>query len=706
MAAALRLVGVLGVIAVVLLLQALPANAHASFVTSQPAPGTDLAAAPGVVVLDFSEPMIEDLSQVTVTDPTGQQFTARPSDDLKISVDVDSTMQGVYEVDWKTVSPIDGHTLEGGFEFGVGADAATVEDELDGLDGADLVIAGARAVEYAGLLGALGLLALAGVAGATGAPWRPRGLQWWVVAAGVGGIATVLGEVLLAGGSSSVLATARSFLAARSGVPRALRIVLELGAVVSVWISARRTPGGSVPDRWARVAATILTLASLVALSAASHAAASGSLGVIVNTVHLWTAGLWAGAILAMALHRPPDGWTGQQGRALLGEYWLIALSAFIVTVLTGSVRGLQELSSFSDLWSTSYGQTLTRKLAAVAAMVPLSVLAWWRHRVHARLEGGVALLVVISAATLAAYPVPPGRAGDEVAAEETATVASLPQEGDLTLARAAGDTVVGLSIRPGEPGINDVYVHLVPPRGSDEAGDLDVALAPPGAPNAPMETCDTACRVATLPLDGGEQLDIEVSGPDGGSARFQVPSLPAPDGTELAAALTERMREVDRLRYDEVFGPVTPPITSSWEIVAPNRIHGVSQQEGEYYNEIIRIEDRWWQRDGPDAVWEARSGPAVKSNRFIWDYDGKTAARVVGEEVVDGTETQIVSFVVDRGDFPIWYRLWVDADDRVRRAEMRTQGHFMDHRYHDFDGEFTIEPPSGPVRDREEPEQ
>ena len=103
----LRLAGLLAVTAVVLLLQALPASAHASFVTSQPAPDTDLAAAPGVVVLEFSEPMIQDLSWVTVTDPTGQQFTARPSDDLTISVDVDSTMQGVYEVEWKTVSPID-----------------------------------------------------------------------------------------------------------------------------------------------------------------------------------------------------------------------------------------------------------------------------------------------------------------------------------------------------------------------------------------------------------------------------------------------------------------------------------------------------------------------------------------------------------------------------------------------------------------------
>jgi len=43
----------------------------------------------------------------------------------------------------------------------------------------------------------------------------------------------------------------------------------------------------------------------------------------------------------------------------------------------------------------------------------------------------------------------------------------------------------------------------------------------------------------------------------------------------------------------------------------------------------------------------------------------------------------------------PIWFRLWVDPDGLVRRAEMRAAGHFMDQRYDHFDVPLAIEAPS-----------
>lgn len=153
-------------------------------------------------------------------------------------------------------------------------------------------------------------------------------------------------------------------------------------------------------------------------------------------------------------------------------------------------------------------------------------------------------------------------------------------------------------------------------------------------------------------------------------------------------------MRQVRTLRYDEVFRPVDPPITSTWEIVAPSRLRGAITA-GTDPRGTMRIGDRRWSRDGPDQDWTGGEpgGVAVKAKRFIWDYDDKVAARIVGEETVDGVDTRIVTFFVDVG-LPVWYRLWVDDDDRVRRAQMRAQGHFMDHQYYDFDAPITIEPP------------
>lgn len=180
-------VGLASLTLLLLLLAAAPASAHAAFVASSPEPGAELVSAPGVVTLRFSEPLIDDLSSATVTDPAGQDFTSGPSGDREIEVDVNSTTQGQYTVEWKTVSPIDGHTLRGRFSFGVGADVGHQDDASDLPTATDLAIGAARALEYAGLLGGLGLLTLASAAARARAPWAPRGLHRWVAAAALGG---------------------------------------------------------------------------------------------------------------------------------------------------------------------------------------------------------------------------------------------------------------------------------------------------------------------------------------------------------------------------------------------------------------------------------------------------------------------------------------------------------------------------------------
>jgi methionine-rich copper-binding protein CopC len=64
------------VVAVVLALVSTPAVAHAHAVvaSSEPQAGQRLGTAPGVVVLEFSEPVNTKLSRATVIDPTGRRF--------------------------------------------------------------------------------------------------------------------------------------------------------------------------------------------------------------------------------------------------------------------------------------------------------------------------------------------------------------------------------------------------------------------------------------------------------------------------------------------------------------------------------------------------------------------------------------------------------------------------------------------------------
>ncbi|MCI0635967.1 MAG: hypothetical protein L0206_18935 [Actinobacteria bacterium] len=62
----------------------------------------------------------------------------------------------------------------------------------------------------------------------------------------------------------------------------------------------------------------------------------------------------------------------------------------------------------------------------------------------------------------------------------------------------------------------------------------------------------------------------------------------------------------------------------------------------------------------------------------------------------MDGVRTTEIALAGGTSDLPVWFRLWVDASGLVHRAEMRAPGHFMDHRYFDYDAPITIEPPEG----------
>lgn len=674
---------------------ALPASAHAALVASQPEAGADLAAAPGVVRLRFTEPLIEALSSVTVTDPVGQTFTGGPTGDRDMQVDVNSTAQGPYTVEWKTVSPIDGHTLTGRFEFGVATAVGSQPPPSDDPGTGDLAVAVWRALEYAGLLGTLGLLSLSSLADGAEVGWRPRGVHRWVAVAFAGGAGTIAGELLLAT-SGSLGAATRALLSLPTGQVRLARLVIELVAMALAVTAARRA-GGRVEPRLARAGVLVLTMAALATLGWAGHAAASGSAGVWAATGHLWAAGVWAGTILAMTVHRPPGGWRAETGHTLVREFTPIALASFSATAVLGILRAVQELAHPADLWATAYGQVLTAKTTIVAAMVGLSWSAWHRARQAPRGEGLAAAGVVVLAAVLVAFPVPPGRAGEDPTTEAAADTQGRPRPGDLTLAQPVADTVVGLSIRPAQPGINDLVFHLVPP-GDVSVEDIEVTVAIDDDTPAPTRRCGDPCRLSTAPLRNGTRVTVRLEGHTKatGRATFTIPKLPATAGVDVVEDLTSRMRQIQSVRYDETFGPSDPPITSTWELILPDRLHGTIS--GPRYRETIRIDDRWWNREAPDDPWteapSSRTGLSVKVDRFIWDVD-PTNQYLVGHDTIDGTPTRVVAFYAEIEPLPIWYRLWVDDDDRVRRAIMLTQGHFMDQYYYDFDQSFAIEPPT-----------
>jgi copper transport protein len=658
------------------------AEAHASILESRPQSGARLSSAPGIVSMTFSEPLSRSLSRATVDSPDGQHFAGFIVSPEEIDVPMSTNAFGVYTVDWTTVSAVDGHVLQGSFRFGVGVSpGAQGARDVSGPQPIDLLIGAARAVEYLALLMSLGMIVLLQLAG------RPPRLGWvrprlWIplVIALVSGVTVVAGEAASAASSpspSDVLAYLANGL---PGLARGTHLVAE--AMALAWAAL----GPIYALGW--------LLAALISLAASGHAAAAqpAALSIGVDSLHLVAAGSWAGGILALATIRPPDGWLGTEGRRLLRRFSYVALPAFGVTAVMGFLRATEELSGISDLVESSYGRVLDVKVLAVAGMLPLSVLAWRRLRASPRLEGALALVVVGASALLAAFPLPPARAqAAESAAAQGASNPALPTGGDLTLAGRAGNTLVALTIRPARPGPNSLWLYLLSQTGEQAANRLPVLASVRGA-RVQLSTCGTDCRTAKLSLLGGESLAVQVGGFGGGPTSFDIPPLPAPDASALVAGVQRSLHALQTLRIDEQLGPAVVPLSSHYEMQAPDRVH-VAVASG-FENFIIG--SRSYSRTSAAVPWRVQTLPASRFPSFIWDASPILGPHILGSASVDGVQTEIVAFFEETSLSPSWFQLWVGADGLAHQAQMTAESHFMDQRYYDFDTPLSIEPRTG----------
>ena len=146
-------------------------------------------------------------------------------------------------------------------------------------------------------------------------------------------------------------------------------------------------------------AAAILPLASHAALLPLPAGAE------LADALHVLSAGMWAGGILALASLRPPGGWGSAEARDLVERFGRVALIAFGITALTGVLRATEQLTAMTDLWSTPYGVVLSLKSLGVLVMLVLSAVAWRRGTPLAGVEAGFAVAVVGATALLAAFP-------------------------------------------------------------------------------------------------------------------------------------------------------------------------------------------------------------------------------------------------------------------------------------------------------------
>ena len=415
--------------------------------------------------------------------------------------------------------------------------------------------------------------------------------------------------------------------------------------------------------------------------------------GSQLDAVHLVAAGLWAGGIAALAVVRPPGGWRSADARLLLGRFTPVALAAFGTTVIAGGLEAIEQLGSLQALFGTDYGRVLLAKMALVACMLPLSLVAWRLRRPHVRVEASIAVCVVGAAALLASFPAPPTTA-EQQAAEAAALdpTAGLPAAGELTMAAPAGSVLVGLSLSPGLPGPNRATVYVLPITGTAAAQALLANISVNNAYTA-LKPCGATCRRATIEIEPGDTVAVDVLNAGGGEASFTIPQLPAPSGVTMLAQFDAAMHGLTAYQYSEVLSSGTTSVSADYASVAPDRttwtVAGTSQ--------TIVIGTTQYARDAPGDPWHAErdlSANVVPS--FVWDFfEPLGNAHVVGHAVLGGVQTTVVASFGDKDGSPIWFTFWIDGSGLVRQVGMDAPGHFMTDTYTSYNQPAPIEAPA-----------
>ncbi|MDX6582440.1 MAG: copper transport protein [Solirubrobacterales bacterium] len=470
-------------------LAAQQAGAHAGLTTSDPVPGAELGASPETVRLSFSEQPQASLSTISVLDSSGtpqQSGDTQPvgGDPLSLSVPVPRLGRGVYTVSYRVVSAVDGHATAGAYAFGirvsptgVAATATTASPATSALE----VIA--RWLLLLGLVALIGA-AVAGAAGFGG----PRGTD--LILAAAGWLASVAGLVLLAVAQRRTAGSSLGDLLDTSVGSALVWRAVALAAAGAALLVARRRPR---VRRWALVAAAIAAIAAIAVHVGAGHAAAGGwpaGLTVTTQVAHFAAAGIWFGGLAALLLGI--RGAPSATKAAAVRRFAVVAAAALVVVFVTGTVRAVDELSSWGDLFDTGYGRAVLAKLVLIAIIFGLAARNRRRSVPTAETDLGplrrtsqVELVLAIGALGVAALL---GTLAPPVSGQSAATTGLSTSGSDF------GTTVeVTLTAVSDEPGPNRFVADVVDHDSGDpvDAGRVSLTFTPLDDPGVAASTLE-----------------------------------------------------------------------------------------------------------------------------------------------------------------------------------------------------------------------
>jgi copper transport protein len=416
-----------GLAAAWLVLACAPALAHANLVETSPPQGGDVSKPPERVELRFNEPVDAEFDPVVVRAADGARVDTHdarvdPQDARVVLADLESVPRGTYTVEWRVTS-IDGHVLEGRYDFAVvaaGEDRPPSKDAGDrdpsaagaqsghhaehhgggagGVASTDRrepvpePAAGGAATRAASIEHGLALAAtafLAGLAPFAVLVWLPASRHSGVGRAAIRSFGVPAGGLLLALALAGV-GELSSYAVRASGDPLSSELFWQMlfdSRVGAVWLArlslallaaaaiATAAGSGRTWPWWVAIGASAMLLMTLTGLS---HAAATGRLlPLLADWIHAVAAAVWMGGLLGFGValcsgafrSLAPDSQTKLRERSVR-RFSAVARCAVVVLACTGLYAAVQHVPNPQALLATPYGRALIAKLVVLSLLL------------------------------------------------------------------------------------------------------------------------------------------------------------------------------------------------------------------------------------------------------------------------------------------------------------------------------------------------
>lgn len=360
-----------------------PAAAHANLVATNPSSGSELDHPPDEVRLRFSERVTVAPSGVSLRDSTGTAIstdpaTVAPEDPTAVVLPVPADLpDGSYVLTFRVISA-DSHPVTGAVVFGVGVPAGSLAEADVGRE--DPVVAAAfaaaRWTSYAALAllgGGLGMLVLCWPEGFTNRRARRVLLAGWVASL-AGGAAVLLLQGPYGAGRSLAGAADPALLSATMDTDFGRYVVIRLGLVGVAGVLL--LSGLLHQPAWhrARTTAAVLVAVGLpVTWVGTGHAnTADNLLDPAAEVIHLVAMSAWFGglALLATSLLPRSADLAPAEVAAGVRRFSLLATSAVVTLVVTGTYIAWQRVGAVDALVGTPYGRLLAFKLAIMGVLL------------------------------------------------------------------------------------------------------------------------------------------------------------------------------------------------------------------------------------------------------------------------------------------------------------------------------------------------